>query len=116
MILGLGSRPQNPPSARVSVVHEFRSRCLFGAALRARLWTCLRARWSRFARSRLPAARAASVQPLEIVTKTGVQVFSVEMATTEEEKETGLMYRKELRGREGHAVRLLAASRKCRCG
>jgi uncharacterized membrane protein (UPF0127 family) len=41
-------------------------------------------------------ARAASVQPLEIVTKSGVQVFSVEMATTEEEKATGLMYRKEL--------------------
>jgi uncharacterized protein len=40
--------------------------------------------------------RAASVQPLEIVTKTGVHVFSVEMATTEEEKTTGLMYRKEL--------------------
>lgn len=39
---------------------------------------------------------AASVQPLEIVTKTGVHVFSVEMATTEEEKTTGLMYRKEL--------------------
>jgi uncharacterized protein len=42
------------------------------------------------------AARAASVQPLEIVTKNGVQVFSVEMATTEQEKKTGLMYRKEL--------------------
>ena len=28
--------------------------------------------------------RAASFQPLEIVTKNGVQVFSVEMATTEE--------------------------------
>ena len=41
-------------------------------------------------------ARAASIQPLEIVTKNGVQVFSVEMATTEQEKETGLMYRKEL--------------------
>jgi uncharacterized protein len=41
-------------------------------------------------------AGAASVQPLEIVTKSGVQVFSVEMATTEEEKTTGLMYRKEL--------------------
>jgi uncharacterized protein len=39
---------------------------------------------------------AASIQPLEIVTKTGVHVFSVEMATTEEEKTTGLMYRKEL--------------------
>ena len=41
-------------------------------------------------------ARAASIQPLEIVTKTGVHVFSVEMATTEQEKTTGLMYRKEL--------------------
>jgi hypothetical protein len=41
-------------------------------------------------------ARAASVQPLEIATKTGVHVFSVEMATTEEEKTTGLMYRNEL--------------------
>jgi uncharacterized membrane protein (UPF0127 family) len=41
-------------------------------------------------------ARAASFQPLEIVTKNGVQVFSVEMATTEQEKETGLMYRKEV--------------------
>jgi uncharacterized protein len=41
-------------------------------------------------------AQAASVQPLEIVTKSGVQVFSVEVATTEQEKETGLMYRKEL--------------------
>ncbi len=40
--------------------------------------------------------QAASVQTLEIVTKTGVHVFSVEMATTEEEKTTGLMYRKEL--------------------
>src|SRR6202022_3156151 len=42
------------------------------------------------------SGQAASVQPLEIVTKSGVQVFSVEMATTEQEKETGLMYRKEL--------------------
>jgi uncharacterized protein len=46
-------------------------------------------------------ARAASVQPLEIVTKNGVQVFSVEMATTEPEKETGLMYRKELADGKG---------------
>jgi uncharacterized protein len=41
-------------------------------------------------------AVAATIEPLEIVTKSGVQVFSVEMATTEEEKTTGLMYRKEL--------------------
>ena len=43
-----------------------------------------------------PAARAASFQPLEIATKSGVQVFSVEMATTEEEKQNGLMHRKQL--------------------
>jgi len=46
-------------------------------------------------------AKAASIQPLEIVTKTGVHVFSVEMATTEQEKETGLMYRKELADGKG---------------
>jgi uncharacterized membrane protein (UPF0127 family) len=48
-----------------------------------------------------PGARAATFQPLEIVTKSGVQVFSVEMATTEQEKETGLMYRKELADGKG---------------
>jgi uncharacterized protein len=47
------------------------------------------------------SARAASVGPLEIVTKSGVQVFSVELATTEEEKTTGLMYRKELADGKG---------------
>src|ERR1044072_2234638 len=47
------------------------------------------------------AALAASFQTLEIVTKSGVQVFSVEMATTEQEKETGLMYRKELADGKG---------------
>ncbi|WP_369723812.1 DUF192 domain-containing protein [Bradyrhizobium sp. LLZ17] len=45
--------------------------------------------------------RAASFQPLEIVTKNGVQAFSVEMATTDEEKQTGLMYRKELADGKG---------------
>ena len=45
--------------------------------------------------------RAASFQPLEIVTRNGVQVFSVEMATTEEETQTGLMYRKELADGKG---------------
>jgi uncharacterized protein len=48
-----------------------------------------------------PVVQAASVQPLEIVTQSGVQVFSVEMATTEEEKTTGLMYRKELADGKG---------------
>jgi uncharacterized membrane protein (UPF0127 family) len=46
-------------------------------------------------------ARAAKFETLEIVTKSGVQVFSVEMATTEEEKTTGLMYRKELADGKG---------------
>ncbi|MEO6945850.1 MAG: DUF192 domain-containing protein [Nitrobacter sp.] len=45
--------------------------------------------------------RAAEFQPLEIATRTGVQVFSVEMATTEEEKTTGLMYRKHLPDGQG---------------
>ncbi|WP_426608931.1 DUF192 domain-containing protein [Bradyrhizobium sp. McL0616] len=45
--------------------------------------------------------RAASFQPLEIVTKNGVQVFSVEIATTDEEKQTGLMYRKQLADGKG---------------
>jgi uncharacterized membrane protein (UPF0127 family) len=41
-------------------------------------------------------SQAAEIQPLEIVTKTGVQTFTVEMAKTEKERETGLMYRTEL--------------------
>lgn len=49
----------------------------------------------------IPVAQAASIQPLEIATKSGVRVFSVEMATTEEEKQTGLMYRKELADGKG---------------
>ena len=51
--------------------------------------------------SAAPAVQAASIQPLEIATKSGVQVFSVEMATTEEEKTQGLMYRKELADGKG---------------
>ena len=49
----------------------------------------------------MPALRAANFQPLEIATKNGVQVFSVELATTEEEKTTGLIYRKELADGKG---------------
>ena len=60
-------------------------------------------------------AHAASIQPLEIVTKSGVHVFSVEMATTEEEKTTGLMYRKELPEGKGMLFDF-SRSRKCRCG
>ena len=76
------------------------------ASMVARLRTCGRidvagcsdrACSSRFAQ--IQPRRRRAFQPLEIVTKSGVQVFSVEMATTEEEKTTGLMYRKELAGR-----------------
>lgn len=42
------------------------------------------------------SALAADVGTLEIVSKSGVHVFTVEMATTEQERETGLMFRKEL--------------------
>jgi uncharacterized protein len=62
---------------------------------RAWLWLPIAAALVLFAFSG-SGAWAASIQPLEIVTKNGVQVFSVEMATTDEEKATGLMYRKEL--------------------
>lgn len=43
-----------------------------------------------------PPSHAAEFQSLEIITRSGVQVFSVEMAKTEQERATGLMYRKEL--------------------
>ena len=83
----------------MSVVHEFRFE--LSNALRPRLVDC-RCSSLRCCRAfRRLGAQAASVQPLEIVTKTGVQVFSVEMATTEEEKTTGLMYRKELADGKG---------------
>ena len=39
---------------------------------------------------------AAEMQPVEIVTRSGVHVFTVEVAKTEQERATGLMYRKEL--------------------
>jgi uncharacterized membrane protein (UPF0127 family) len=40
--------------------------------------------------------RAADLQTLEIATKGGVRLFAVEFAATEQQKATGLMYRKEL--------------------
>ncbi|KPG01005.1 hypothetical protein IP86_05930 [Rhodopseudomonas sp. AAP120] len=46
-------------------------------------------------------ARAAKMETLEIASQTGVHVFSVEIATTEKERETGLMYRKELPDGQG---------------
>lgn len=41
------------------------------------------------------------MQTLEIVTKSGVKVFNVEIARTAEERERGLMYRKELPDGQG---------------
>jgi uncharacterized protein len=45
---------------------------------------------------------AAELQNLEIVSQSGVHVFSVELATTDEERERGLMFRKELP--DGHGM------------
>ena len=42
----------------------------------------------------LPAARGAERQTLEIASKTGVHVFSVELAVTDEERARGLMFRR----------------------
>jgi uncharacterized protein len=75
-------------------------RSVGGLRARAWLWISVVAVVAVYAASGA-GVRAASVQPLEIVTKSGVQVFSVEMATTEEEKTTGLMYRKELADGKG---------------
>ncbi|HLH97882.1 MAG TPA: DUF192 domain-containing protein [Xanthobacteraceae bacterium] len=47
-------------------------------------------------------ARAADLQTLEIASKSGVHTFQVEMAITPEEKERGLMFRRELP--EGHGM------------
>ena len=46
-------------------------------------------------------APAAEMHPLEIVTKHGVQVFSVEVAKTDEERERGLMFRTSLPDGQG---------------
>ncbi len=42
------------------------------------------------------SSRATETQSLEIITKSGVQVFTIEMAVTDEERMKGLMYRKSL--------------------
>jgi uncharacterized protein len=46
-------------------------------------------------------AIAAEQQTLEIASKTGVHIFSVEVAVTDEERARGLMYRKELPDMQG---------------
>src|SRR6202042_1879843 len=70
------------------------------SGLRARLWIVAATLVALCAFTGVEV-RAATVQTLEIATKSGVQVFSVERATTEEEKTTGLMYRKELADGKG---------------
>jgi uncharacterized membrane protein (UPF0127 family) len=44
----------------------------------------------------LPPAGSMEQQTLEIATKKGVHVFSVELAVTDEERQKGLMFRKSL--------------------
>ena len=67
----------------------------------ARPWVAAATAIALYALAGFGAAQAANIEPLEIVTKSGVQVFAVEIATTEQEKETGLMYRKELADGKG---------------
>jgi uncharacterized membrane protein (UPF0127 family) len=43
-----------------------------------------------------PPARGAEQQTLEIASKTGVHVFAVELAVTDEERQKGLMFRRSL--------------------
>jgi uncharacterized protein len=44
---------------------------------------------------------AQDLQPLEIATKSGVQIFGVEMAVTPDEQAKGLMFRRELPEKQG---------------
>ena len=41
-------------------------------------------------------AWAATIEPLEIITRSGVHVFEVELAITDDERAKGLMFRREL--------------------
>jgi len=50
----------------------------------------------------LAPAKAAGQDTIEIVTRTGVHAFSVELATNAAERAVGLMYRKQLP--EGHGM------------
>jgi uncharacterized protein len=61
--------------------------------LRVRLATILAGMLIAFGPPAAVRAAAAELHPLEIVTKAGVQVFSVEEAKTDEERERGLMFR-----------------------
>ena len=54
-----------------------------------------------FVVSALRPAGSAEMQPLEIVTVTSKHSFSVEVATTREERDKGLMFRRELPDGQG---------------
>ena len=58
-------------------------------------------RWPRPCFSRRCRREASEQQTLEIVSKNGVHVFSVELAVTDEERQKGLMFRKSLPESEG---------------
>jgi hypothetical protein len=60
-------------------------------------------------------ALAVRTRSLEIVTKSGVHVFSVEMATTKKERTTDLIYREELPTGEG-CCSFIRRNGRCRCG
>jgi uncharacterized membrane protein (UPF0127 family) len=66
----------------------------------ARLWLAV-ALIAVFAASAGTQARAANFSTLEIATKSGVHIFSVEMAATDDERQKGLMYRRELADGKG---------------
>ena len=69
------------PTVRVSMIERIACAALFVAVA-----ACL------FATT--PTARSAEQQTLEIASKTGVHVFAVELAVTDEERARGLMYRR----------------------
>src|SRR5580692_5083810 len=48
-----------------------------------------------------PPARGAEQQTLEIASKSGVHVFTVELAVTDEERQKGLMFRRSLPESQG---------------
>ena len=73
---------------RSAVPHAFRGAFRLCLSLVSALLLCLTAV--------AQPVRAADLQPLEIATKNGVRMFSVEMAVTDEQRAKGLMYRREL--------------------
>ena len=87
----------------LSRVIELRGKAVGVKSLHSAFWVCVAARRGLLAATVFllvllasNAVRAADDTMLEIVTQSGVHVFSVEMAKTDEERQKGLMFRKEL--------------------